>query len=413
VSNSLAIATATVTLSQVLRDTIRAEVDGADVTIARPHPATDGTNPESPTVNLYLYQVTHSAAWRNADLPTRSGTGELRQRPVAGLDLHYLLTFYGNQSELEPERLLGTVVRTLHAQPVLSRQLIRDTVDNPSFPFLATSDLADAVELVKFTPIPFSLEELSKLWSVFLQTSYTLSVAYMGMVVLIEGESTPSTRLPVRERNLYALPFRQPVIEKISAENAEGEPVDAIDANVTLIIHGRQLKGEVTKLRLGGTEVAPEPEDISDKKIRLRLSALPAELLRAGIRTVQVVHQLSLGTPPTPHSGTESNAVAFVLHPIITLSQQSTSLGVEITVTTNPVVGKNQRVVLLLNEMNGEQPAAYSFIAAPRSDDTNTILFPVSDLKAANYLGRLQVDGAASMLQAQDGAYVGPKITIP
>ena len=108
-------------MSQLLRIAINDAVPGADVTIARPHAATDGANPESPTVNLYLYQVTQNSAWRNADLPTRTGDGELRQRPQAALDLHYLLTFYGNETELEPQRLLGSAVRTLHAQPILAR----------------------------------------------------------------------------------------------------------------------------------------------------------------------------------------------------------------------------------------------------------------------------------------------------
>jgi len=412
-SNSLAIATATTALSQLLRDAIRAEVVGADVSIARPHPAADGDTPESPVVNLYLYQVTHNGARRNDDLPTRSTSGELRQRPHAALDLHYLLTFYGDQSVLEPERLLGIVVRTLNAQPGLSRELIRDTVNNPSFPFLAGSDLADAIDLIKFTPIPFSLEELSKLWSVFLQTSYTLSVAYIGTVVLIESDITPTPPLPVRERNLYVLPFRQPVIERIRAENDQGEPVESINGSSTLLIQGRQLKGDVTKLRVSGTDLTPASENVTDTEIRLPLSTLPASVLKAGVTTVQIVHQLSLGTPPAPHSGTESNAVAFVLHPIISLSQQTTSLGIEVSVTASPIVGKNQSVVLLLNQMNSDQPQAYSFVAAPRTGDTGTIVFPVDNIEAGEYLARLQVDGAASELEVQDGGYSGPKVIIP
>ena len=412
-SNSLAIATATTALSQLLRDAIRAEVVGADVSIARPHPATDGDTPENPIVNLYLYQVTHNGARRNDDLPTRSTSGELRRRPHVALDLHYLLTFYGDQSVLEPERLLGIVVRTLNAQPGLSRELIRDTIDNPSFPFLAGSDLADAIDLIKFTPIPFSLEELSKLWSVFLQTSYTLSVAYMGTVVLIESDSTPSAPLPVRERNLYVMPFRQPVIERIRGEDDQGDPIESIDVSSTLVIQGRQLKGEVTKLRLSGTELTPAPENVTDNEIRLPLSTLPGTLLKAGVPTVQIVHQLSLGTPPTPHPGTESNAVAFVLHPTISLSQQTTSLGMEVTVTSSPIVGKNQRVMLLLNEMSSDQPLAYSFVAAPRTEDTGTIIFPIDNIAPGEYLARLQVDGAASMLEVQDGAYAGPTVSIP
>ena len=85
------------------------------------------------------------------------------------LDLHYLLSFHGDEAKLEPQRLLGSVARTLHAHPVLTREMIQDTLQDPLFGFLAGSDLADQVEPVKFTPSFLSLEELSKLWSVFLR----------------------------------------------------------------------------------------------------------------------------------------------------------------------------------------------------------------------------------------------------
>ena len=61
--------------------------------------------------------------------------------------------------------MLGVTVRDIHAKPVLMRQMIEDAI--ASEPFLATSNLADAVEQIKFTPLTLSLEELSKLWSVF------------------------------------------------------------------------------------------------------------------------------------------------------------------------------------------------------------------------------------------------------
>ena len=414
-SNYLAIATATAALSQVLREAIRAEIEGADVTIARPHASTDSTNPETPTVNLYLYQVTPDAAQRNTDLPTRTSTGRLRQRPQVALNLHYLLTFYGDENALEPERLLGIAVRTLHAQPLLTRQRLRETIANESFPYLADSDLDNAVDLVKFTPIPFSLEELSKLWSVFLQTAYTLSVAYQGTVVLIESEVKPSTPLPVRRRNLYVLSVRQPVIEKIIASDPQGEPVDAIDPGVTLVIQGRRLKGDIITVRLGELEVTPEAENVSDTHIHLPLPDVPAEALRAGVRAVQVVHELSLGTPPTPHVGAESNVAAFILRPAISVSSQTTYDSVAITVTVDPIVGRNQRAVLLLNELSPGDGAAYSFVAERRTEDTHTLTFgfDVSEVKASDYLVRLQVDGAQSILQVANDAYTGPEVTIP
>ena len=59
--------------------------------------------------------------------------------------------------------------------------------------FLTTSNLEE-VELVKFTQLPLSLEELGKLWSVFFQTTHVLSVAFQGTVVLIEGRAPHARR---------------------------------------------------------------------------------------------------------------------------------------------------------------------------------------------------------------------------
>ena len=59
--------------------------------------------------------------------------------------------------------------------------------------FLADADLADQVELVKLSPTPLSLEEMSKLWGV-LGTPYLLSLTYTATVVLIEADVTPTVR---------------------------------------------------------------------------------------------------------------------------------------------------------------------------------------------------------------------------
>jgi hypothetical protein len=408
-SNFLAVATVTATLNQLLQAAVGTDVPGATVTRVRPETAATGT--PSTRVNLYLYQVTANTAWRNADVPTRRPNGQLVQRPQVALDLHYLLSFYGNEEQLEPQRLLGSAVRTLHARPVLTRQMIRDTVSNPAFTFLANSNLADGIELVKFTPLPLSLEELSKLWSVFFQITYTLSIAYQGTVVLIESEETPQETLPVRARNLYVMPFRQPVIAQVMAQTGADQPI--VSAS-TLVIRGRQLRGEVTQVRIGGLELTPAARDVSDTQINLLLSG-PS--LRAGVQGVQVIHQQLMGTPPVPHRGVESNVMAFVLRPTITaVSATSTN----VTVQVAPGIGRTQRVVLLLNAPTGETPTAYAFVAPSRTVDSNNMIIPINGVRAGGYLVRVQVDGAESPLTVDTNPasptfnqYIGPQVTIP
>ncbi|NIV38805.1 MAG: DUF4255 domain-containing protein, partial [Anaerolineae bacterium] len=61
----------------MIQTAVQEDVSGSEATMVRP----DGSEKGLPKtgVNIYLYQVTPNAAWRNADLPTRSGDGRLVQ----------------------------------------------------------------------------------------------------------------------------------------------------------------------------------------------------------------------------------------------------------------------------------------------------------------------------------------------
>lgn len=205
-SNHLAVAAVTASLMRYLQGAVGADVGNAVVTAVRP----DGPNSGAPEVgvNIFLYQATPNVAWRNQDLPTRRPDGSLNQRPQIALDLHYLLTFYGDETLLEPQRILGSTVRALHTCPLLTRQEIRGAVAANAF--LAGADLADEIETVKFTPQPLTLEELSKLWSVLFQTTYTLSMAYDASVVLITADSQPSMVQPVLTPAIRVFPSVTP-----------------------------------------------------------------------------------------------------------------------------------------------------------------------------------------------------------
>ena len=66
--------------------------------------------------------------------------------------------------------MLGKVISVLHAMPVLTGDEIRRIVrSDGSYPFLKASDLADQIDRIKLTLEFLTLEELSKLWSVFFQ----------------------------------------------------------------------------------------------------------------------------------------------------------------------------------------------------------------------------------------------------
>ncbi len=202
-SNYLAIATVTVTLRDILQTATLAAVPGADVTLKRPERAS-GDGQEKAAINLYLYHVAPNPTWSNLDLPTRSENGTLRQRPLVAFDLDYLLSFYGSELVMEPQRLLGSAAVALHEWPVLTPDTIQSAINNNSY--LASSDLSTQIERVKFEPLNFSLEELSKLWSIFFQVPYTLSVAYRATAVLMEAQVDIQLAKQVLKRGITVKP---------------------------------------------------------------------------------------------------------------------------------------------------------------------------------------------------------------
>jgi hypothetical protein len=422
-SNHLAIATVTAALQSLLQEAAEAAVAGAQAQVGRPESPENGAE-QAAAINIFLYRVAPNAAWRNADLPNRRPDGSLVERHQTALDLHYLLTFLGDEAQLEPQRLLGSAASTLNVEPLLSRARIRATIQaavgaDPTH-FLGASDLAEQVETVRFTPLPLNLEELSKLWSVFFQIPYSLSTAYQASVVLVESSQSPQRALPVRARRLYVRPFRQPLIEKVASEAGDLAP---ITSNSTLVISGHRLRGDLTRVLAGGILVTPADEDVREDEIRL---PLPAGVL-AGVQGVQVLHPLLMGEPEAEHAGFESNTAPLVVSPLITVDSATAA---QVVLNFDPPVGRRQRVLLLLNEHLApptRAPFAYSFkappdngIADPDADQTAEVAFPISGVTSGSYLARAQVDGAQSPLTFDDddssptfNLYNGPLAVIP
>jgi hypothetical protein len=404
VSNFLAVATVTATLKQLVRDAVSV-VPGADVTTDRPEAKTNGSAPTA--VNIFLYRVGPNGALRNDDVPTRDADGRLTRRPQAALALDYLLTFTGNEGELEPQRLLGTTVAALHSRPVLTRDAIADVIATapevpPSDPrsHLGGSNLDRQPELVRFSPLPLALDDLSKLWSVFFQTPYALSVAYEASVVLIEGAQPQRTPLPVRERVVEVVPLQPPVLESVEPQMLEA----GTGARVTLL--GRNLRGTETTVRFGSVGVAPDPGGAPG-----RLEATLPAGLRAGVVTVRVAHGLTLGAPP-PRPLFESNVAAFVLRPRVTgVTFLTGGDDRRVRVQVDPPVGLRQQASLVLSEPG--EPRTFTLDVRPRENETDPLLFGAAALPAATFLVRVRVDGAESALTVDaDGRYTGPTVTI-
>ena len=450
-SNALAIASVTAVLKDLLNNglidhDVSATLGNVKISALSPD-RIDATSPNQQSqLNLFLYQVSHNVAWRNADLPARNSQGDRTSNPPLALNLHYLLTAYG-ALEFHAEILLGYGMQLFHETPVLTRDAIRTALAPPSpvsgggglpaeMQALFTSELAEQVEQIKIVPETLNSEEISRMWTAF-QAHYRPTAAYQASVVLIESKQVTKSALPVRTRKVFVDPFNRPVIEEFKSQTTPGSEIISgapILAGQNLVISGSGLKSNSVFVNVGGIDKRPADSDVTDTQIIL---PVPPEI-KAGVQGVQVIHFRLLGSPPALHRGVESNLMAFVLRPTVTnlnfTAGSGPAVSGSIAVTADPPIGDLQRVVLLLNEIVPIPPPpltsppaeikaeSYSFEAPARMTLSppsgppgakSTITIPIEGVKAGSYLVRLQVDGAESVPQSDaTGQFIGPKITI-
>jgi hypothetical protein len=397
-----ALATVTAALASTLSEVAHAIWPGSRVFIGRPERRA-GQQRDQPAINIFLYQTTVNPNWRNADAPTRDRNGRLVQRPAIGLDLNYMLTFYG--PGFVPQLLLGHTVSRLHARPLLSQVNISNALSQtdsiPGDSVLRQTDL-DQYETIRLSPMHFTLDELSRLWSVFFQTPYDLSIAYQASVILMEAmDEIPQPALPVRGAAGYQpAPGAIPQIEQVT-------PQFVFPGTGSITLKGKNLAAPGVQVRFGSLPALVAPEfagpDLSVK--------LPADL-SAGIIPVSVV----------TGSNVTSNAAALVFRPAISKVDFAPSPR-QITLDLQPPIQAGQRGLLLLNQRlpdinSTERRAAYALPLVPPAAPASVVAVDAAAVMPGVYLVRVQIDGAESRLDpppagTDDQAFAGPTVTVP
>ncbi|MEM8612441.1 MAG: DUF4255 domain-containing protein [Cyanobacteria bacterium P01_H01_bin.105] len=438
-SNHLAIATVTAVLNKLLQEGISQDVPGAQITTQRPD--APGGNISGARINVFLYHAMPNTAWRNADIRTRRPKGDLVKHGQASLDLHYILTFYGNEQRLEPQRLMGSSIQTLIDSPLITQEMIRETVTSSNLQELKASTLAEQVQLVKFFPSDITTEELSRVWSVFFQIPYSLSFAYQATAVVIQGRKPGKSPLPVRSRRFFTSPVR-PVLTKVSTPGSLNTPV-TLDSH--LVLQGRQLQSGQTgnqnnikvQVQLGQARLTPQ--QVSKQQVEITLSMLPSAektYLRAGAQGIRVAHVETVSEngnysqdfsilsnlmpivlcPTIQSDPTEDNNQPFILD----LSEIDEGLyDGQLRVSVDVTVATHQSTYLLLNDQERDTQV-YVCKGEQRTADTHYLTFPLKEIRAGTYLVRVQIDGAESPLEVDlpeaenpmVQRYIGPLVTI-
>lgn len=370
------------------------------------------TTPSEPSqLNLFMYQTLANSGWRNAGMPSHAASNERLTNPPLGLDLHYMLTAYG-ADEFFAEALLGYGMQVLHETPVLSRAYIRDTWTGggltPAEQALADSNLADQIELIKFTPLNLNIDELSKLWTA-IQAKYRPTTAYKVSVVLIEGIRPARAPLPVLRRGAddrgpvaVAPPF--PSLARVHPLRTELLPAARLGDDLAIL--GEQLSDtsavRVAHVRLQNPLELPPRPDRTPEQVILHLPTASEDpnalsTWASGFYTLLlVVRRPNLPTWTT-------NAVSFALAPTITVERPpgppgplAVAAGDTVTLTCAPRIRAVQEgtVALLL----GMQPVPVTTIVTPADiTQPTTLTFTVPALPAGEYLVRLRVDGVDSL----------------
>jgi len=155
----------------------------------------------------------------------------------------------------------------------------------------------------------------------------------------------------------------------------------------------------------------------------LDLSSLPQEEafgLRAGVQQLQVLHPIVNLASFELERTIPSNVMPFVLCPQIVGEAEVSDLwnsddlySAELTLAVDLTVGSKQQALLFLNQRSNSNPMNYIFAAKLREGDTDTMVFRILNVKAGEYLVRVQIDGAESPLEVDtDTGYVGPSVEI-
>jgi hypothetical protein len=369
-------------------------------------------------VGVHLYRVSRNPTVSLADLPTRSSAGQLRQKPRAALDLHYLFTFRG-ANEWETQLLLAGTAAALHTAPVVTDALLAEAAT--AHPEIADNDLAQADEPVRFTPEALSTDELTRLWALFPPASFTVTLAVVAGPVLVDGHGDPGAVLPVRTLLAGAAPFTPPRLDGAAGPEGRGAPVRAASPMPDLHLHGHALsarEGETSEVLVDGAPV-PGVTAVDDTHL-----VVTSPALAPGPRRITVRRS---GPPTDPVLSTTrptqvSSPVVVLVVPTLGTVTPTTSTGSQpglrtgtVSAAVTPPVGHGNRVRLLLDATAPGSAVSLALTADLSASDPPTaqVDFTVTDAPAGPYRVTFEVDGARS-LPAPDsnGLYVLPVVTL-
>ena len=422
-SNFQAISAVNAALKRVVQSAANSAVNNTTVRLGPPNAKLAEDN--KPLVNIHLYKIEPNPGQVNAHLPSRSGSGQVVSRAKLAMNLHYVFSFYGDSEKFVPDLLLGSVSLSMEQIPVLSQSAIsKAIIDNDA---LADSDLANSVEKIRFTRELVSLDDFSKIWSIFYQVPHTISLLYVGSHIVLESQEPVAPSLPVTSRAFHVSPLSSIHIEFIGNDSETGGPAYW---NQNLFVMGEGLGKAGSKITLDEHEIDLGFQHVIEGGLVVSLSSglLGGKEWAIGPHVARITGPGKNQNQPT-HLRPKSNAVAFALHPDISLPADAVSItnpgalqSGKIKVDFIPAVQQGQLVELILDSRDDANPGRFNLQPDELLDTefpASQIVFTFNDLSQGDYLLRAIVDGFPSRVilntdpdNPEFGQIKGPQVTL-
>jgi len=134
---------------------------------------------QSVRLTLFLYSVIENPYLKNDERPIVNST-QTRLAPLS-LDLYYLLSTYTPEGSnvpdppLEAHRVLGRAMKIFYENGILAGSILEGS-------------LAARNAELRLTLNPITVEDLTRIWSVFPNTSYRTSVSYLVTPARIDSD---------------------------------------------------------------------------------------------------------------------------------------------------------------------------------------------------------------------------------
>ncbi|MGK6319609.1 Pvc16 family protein [Sphingomonas sp. DT-204] len=402
-SSGFPIAAATVALADRLHALIGDTVPGARVTTL--NPSAESLRSGDPIVNLYLFRTIRNGFVSNDDLPTRGPAGKPFTSPVLKLDLDYMITFFGDDAKLDPQRLLGLVVGGLNAEPYIRRDALRSAI--ASTPWLGGGDPEPSSAQICVTPLNMPPDAMARLWSEFVNVPYQLTQLYTATPVTLEMALPVEPVLPARRIGLQAVPSRLIAITSI---------VNAVDPSLPLLAGGLMGIRLVNPgqpdlvVRLNGVAATGAKAGFDAEGFAVLLVELTASQpapLTAGPLEIQVIRTRPDKKGIVAESQIVKSAIvpAFAAPPTVANDRLAVAMAL-------PVAPEAAAAVLLFPRGAPQLPSR-RLPCLPRTAPSVSLAAPLGGLVAGKYLVSVEINGVATLLDFSDEAYTGPVVDVP